>query len=347
VFDKQSKDQPMTHHGARWSPLGVAITLVVLCLFGIALGSAVGSTGFESWLKAMQDETAWQIVWDIRLPRSVGACAAGALLGLAGALAQGLFRNPLADPYLLGSASGASLGVAVALALFGGNPFATEFLVRLGLTGAAFVGAVLAVLLTLVLARGVQHTLRLLLAGVIVGVVLGALASLITLMRPDVLQGMQGFLLGSTSFIGWTSCILMLSVLLVCVAFAFALSRVLDALSLGESTALSLGLPLAPVRVALVCVLALATGTAVAQTGLIAFVGLAAPHLVRSVVTTKHNWVVVLSTLMGGALLLAADLLARLAIAPQEMPVGVLTAVLGGGYLLWLMYRSQTMRGTR
>ncbi len=337
----------MTHQGARVSPVGVALMLLLLCALGVALGSAVGSTGFESWLNAWHDEVAWQIVWDIRLPRSLGACAAGALLGLAGALAQGLFRNPLADPYLLGSASGASLGVAVALALFGGNPFATEFLVRLGLTGAAFVGAVLAVLLTLVLARGVQHTLRLLLAGVIVGVVLGALASLITLMRPDVLQGMQGFLLGSTSFIGWTSCVLMLAVLLICTVFAFALSRVLDALTLGESTALSLGLPLAPVRVALVCVLALATGTAVAQTGLVAFVGLAAPHLVRSVVKVKHNWLVLLSALMGGALLLAADLLARMAIAPQEMPVGVLTAVLGGGYLLWLMYRSQAMRGTR
>lgn len=332
----------MTYSGARWSAVGVAFTLLVLCALGIALGSAVGSTGFESWLKAWHDDVAWQIVWDIRLPRSLGACVAGALLGLAGALAQGLFRNPLADPYLLGSASGASLGVAVALVLWGGSPFATEFLVRLGLTGAAFVGAVLAVLLTLVLARGVQHTLRLLLAGVIVGVVLGAMASLITLMRPDVLQGMQGFLLGSTSFIGWTSCVLMLGVLVVCIALAFALSRVLDALTLGESTTLSLGLPLAPVRVALVCVLALATGAAVAQTGLVAFVGLAAPHLVRSLVNAKHNWLVVLSALMGGALLLAADLLARLAIAPQEMPVGVLTAVLGGGYLLWLMYRSQT-----
>ena len=332
----------MTHQGARVSPVGVALMLLLLCALGVALGSAVGSTGFESWLNAWHDEVAWQIVWDIRLPRSLGACAAGALLGLAGALAQGLFRNPLADPYLLGSASGASLGVAVALALFGGNPFATEFLVRLGLTGAAFVGAVLAVMLTLVLARGVQHTLRLLLAGVIVGVVLGALASLITLMRPDVLQGMQGFLLGSTSFIGWNACVLMVGVLLVCVLLSLALSRVLDALSLGESTALSLGLPLSPVRVALVCVLALATGTAVAQTGLVAFVGLAAPHLVRSVVKTKYNWMVLLSALMGGVLLLAADLLARMLLSPQEMPVGVLTAVLGGGYLLWLMYRSQT-----
>ena len=106
----------------------------------------------------------------------------------------------------------------------------------------------------------------------------------------------------------------------------------------------ALGLPLVPVRMALVCVLALATGAAVAQTGLVAFVGLAAPHLVRSLVKTKHNWMVLLSALMGSVLLLAADLLARLLMSPQEMPVGVLTAVLGGGYLLWLMYRSQSMR---
>jgi iron complex transport system permease protein len=156
---------------------------------------------------------------------------------------------------------------------------------------------------------------------------------------------MQGFLLGSTSFIGWTSCFLMLTVLLICVVLAFSMSRLLDALSLGEATAQSLGLPIAPLRVALVCVLALATGTAVAQTGLVAFVGLAAPHLVRSMVKTQSNWMVLLSTLMGGVLLLAADLLARMLMFPQEMPVGVLTAVLGGGYLLLLMYRSQAMRG--
>ena len=317
----------------------LALVLTLLCLLGVAIGSAIGSTGLESWLNIWQDPTAFQIVWDIRLPRSLGAYAAGALLGLAGALAQGLFRNPLADPYLLGSAAGASLGVAVAMALFGSNPFTSEFLGRLGLTGAAFLGAVFAVLLTLLLARGVQHTLRLLLAGVIVGVVLGAMASLITLMRPDVLQGMQGFLLGSTSFIGWNACLLMLAILVFCLVVAFVFSRVLDALSLGEATAMSLGVPLAATRMGLIAVLALATGTAVAQTGLIAFVGLAAPHLVRSVVKTPYNWMVLLSALMGGVLLLMADLLARMLLSPQEMPVGVLTAVLGGGYLLWLMYR--------
>jgi iron complex transport system permease protein len=325
---------------ARW----LGALLLLGAAVALLLGAGVGSTGFESVLRAWDDPIAWQIVWDIRLPRTLGAWLAGSLLGLAGAVAQGLFRNPLADPFLLGSASGASLGVAVALALFGVSPYATEWLVRLGLTGAAFVGAVAGVLLTLTLAKGVQHTLRLLLAGVIVGVVLGAVKDLITIAVPDILQAMQAFMLGSTGFIGWTACGVMAVTLLPAVAVAWALSQVLDGLSLGEATAHSLGLPLAPMRAALVAVLALATGTAVAQTGLIAFVGLAAPHLVRSIVKTTHGRVIVLSSLMGGLLLMVADVLARWLIAPQELPVGVLTAVLGGSYLLWLMHR-RTARG--
>ncbi len=321
---------------ADWLLLGLLAVGVLLVL----LGASVGSTGLESVLKAWSDPVALQIVWDIRLPRTLGAWAAGALLGLAGAVAQGLFRNPLADPYLLGSASGASLGVALALILLGVSPFASQWLVRLGLTGAAFAGAVAAVLLTLVLAQGVQHTLRLLLAGVIVGVVLGAMTSLLMLMSPQVLQSMQAFMLGSTGFVGWSAWVLMVGVWLVCMAVAWVLSPVLDGLALGEATAASLGLPLSQMRAALVAVLSLATGAAVAQTGLIAFVGLAAPHLVRSVTKTTHRRLILLSSLMGGALLMAADVLARGLLAPQELPVGVLTAVLGGGYLLWLMRRS-------
>ena len=321
---------------ADWLLLGLLAVGVLLVL----LGASVGSTGLESVLKAWSDPVALQIVWDIRLPRTLGAWAAGALLGLAGALAQGLFRNPLADPYLLGSASGASLGVALALIVLGVSPFASQWLVRVGLTGAAFAGAVAAVLLTLVLAQGVQHTLRLLLAGVIVGVVLGAMTSLLMLMSPQVLQSMQAFMLGSTGFVGWSAWVLMVGVWLVCMAVAWVLSPVLDGLALGEATAASLGLPLSQMRAALVAVLALATGAAVAQTGLIAFVGLAAPHLVRSVTKTTHRRLIFLSSLMGAALLLAADVLARGLLAPQELPVGVLTAVLGGGYLLWLMRRN-------
>jgi iron complex transport system permease protein len=348
----------------RWLALGLLLASALL----LPLGTAVGSVGLENLWPAVYGagsgssgaeadaatrSMAWQILWDIRLPRTLGAWCAGALLGLAGAVAQGLFRNPLADPYLLGSASGASLGVALALALMGSGAgmvggaqsvmaisvHSGHWLVRLGLTGAAFGGAVLAVLLTLALARGVQHTLRLLLAGVVVGVVLGACTSLVLLFSPNSLQAMQGFMLGSTGFVGWTACVLMAGVWLLCLGAAWLLARVLDGLALGEATAHTLGLPLAPLRAALVGVLALATGTAVAQTGLIAFVGLAAPHLVRAVVKVPHGRLMVLASLMGAVLLGFADLLARGLIAPQELPVGVLTAVLGGGYLLWLMHR--------
>lgn len=317
-----------------------ALLLLALGAVGTLLGTAVGSQGWEVWWTAAQDPVMQQIVQDIRLPRSLGAWLGGALLGLAGAMAQGLFRNPLADPYLLGSASGASLGVSLYLSLFGGSILSTGWWQRLGMTGAAFAGAVLAVLLTLVLARGVQQTLRLLLAGVVVGVVLGALASLVALFEPQVLQAMQGFMLGSTSFLGWTSCGLMALALLLTLAVAWSLARVLDALTLGESTAQSLGMPLRQARLLLVVALSLATAAAVAQMGLIAFVGLAAPHAVRSLVRCTHAGLLLLSGLMGGALLLLADVLARGLLAPQDLPVGVLTAVLGGVYLLWRMKRA-------
>ena len=345
--------------GVGWLVFAGVLGAVLLA----ALGVCVGSVGFENllvpWfdplLDPVQTAIAQQIVWEIRLPRTLGAWAAGALLGLAGAVAQGLFRNPLADPYLLGSASGASLGVAMALAATGADMvsgggaatavsiFSSSLSVRLGLTGAAFVGATVAVLLTLVLSRGVGHTLRLLLAGVVVGVVLGAMTHLVLLFSPESLQAMQAFMLGSTAFIGWTATLLMAGVWSVCLLAAWMLARVLDALSLGDSTALSLGLPLLPLRAVLVVVLALATGTAVAQTGLVAFVGLAAPHLVRSVCKTTHDRLMLLSSLVGGLLLMAADVLARGLIAPQELPVGVLTAVLGGGYLLWRMHKGSEM----
>jgi len=333
---------PQRHQNRQALLLGLGLLLASALL--LMLGGSVGSTGFESLRNMQRDPQAMQIIWEIRLPRTAGAWLAGALLGLAGAVAQGLFRNPLADPYLLGSASGASLGVACAMVLFGVSPLATHWVARIGLTGAAFLGAVGAVLLTLLLAKGVQHTLRLLLAGVVVGVVLGAVTSLLLLLTPDILQAMQSFMLGSTAFVGWTACIVMAAMFAVSLLAAWMMSHVLDGLALGEATAQSLGLRLPQMRAALVVVLALATGTAVAQTGLVAFVGLAAPHLVRSFVKTTHGRLILLSSLMGAVLLMAADILSRWLIAPQELPVGVLTAVLGGGYLLWLMHR-HTGRG--
>lgn len=322
-------------------PPGVLAAWLLAASAGLlALGIAVGSMGWEPLL----DETGagLTILWEIRLPRSVAAWLAGALLGLAGAIAQGLFRNPLADPYLLGSSTGAALAVALLLLVMGAAPaVAAGWAARFGLTGAAFVGALLAVIVTLALARGVQHTARLLLAGVIVGMVLGALSALVIYLAPDLLRTMQAFLLGTTGFLGWPAVVVLAVALVVSALAAMACSRALDALALGETTAASLGVGLAPVRLVLVAAMALATGAAVAHVGLVAFVGLMAPHLVRSLAKPTHRWLLPLSGLAGGVLLLAADVVARWALAPQELPVGVVTAVLGGGYLLALLQRRE------
>lgn len=327
-------------NGSSVRKLGLQLSL--LLLFVLCVGVVVGSDGF-SFIKWQEDSS---LILDIRLPRTLGACLAGALLGLAGALAQGLFRNPLADPYLLGSASGAGLGVAIGMVLLT-QVSISPWLVRLGITGMAFLGAWLAVALSLVLSWGVQHTLRLLLAGVVVGVVFGAIASLLLTMFPNIQGAVQSFMLGSTAYVSWSACGLMLSVLVLSWLVAVAASPLLDGLALGESTALSLGLPVKSLRWLLLAVLALCTAAAVAQTGLIAFVGLAAPHLVRARVKGVHSKSLSMSCLMGAVLLGAADLLARGLMAPVELPVGVLTAILGGGYMLFLMHgmSSQGARG--
>jgi len=321
------------------TPARLALLLAAAALLLVLLGLAAGA---EGWSWHWREDV--DLITAIRAPRTLGALLVGALLGLAGAVAQGLFRNPLADPYLLGVAAGAGLGVVLVLAAGGllGATFglaASSLLLRLGLVGAAFVGAMAGMLLTLVLARGAGRPLVLLLAGVVVGVLLTALADLVVLLSPEALRGKHVFLLGSTSFLGWGSVWLLGAVLAVTLPVTLLLARVLDALVLGEATAASLGLPLARLRLALVALLALATGSAVAQAGLVAFVGLVAPHLVRRLVVATHRELLALAALAGGVLLLAADVAARSVIAPQELPVGLLTALFGGVYLLVLLRR--------
>ena len=335
---------PARHDAARRRRL-----LVLLALSAVMLGGAglmVGSTGWSwgGWQADLAGPQAALILGEIRAPRTVGALLVGALLGLAGAVAQGLFRNPLADPYLLGSAAGASLGVVLVLAagVLAGHTIslaAAAWLDRLGLVPGALVGALVGVMLTLLLARGAQVTMRLLLAGVVVGVMLSAVADLVTTAVPDALRAKQIFMLGSTGFLGWASVWLLAAGLAVTLPMARRLARVLDALSLGEDSATSLGLRLSRLRLVLVGVLAICTGLAVSQAGMVAFVGLAAPHLVRRFAPGPQAYLLPASAAAGAVLLLAADVLARGLIAPQELPVGVLTAVLGGSYLLWLLHR--------
>ena len=314
---------------------------VMVCLIGLL----VGGGNFQWPWVAGQDAVTATIIGEIRAPRSVGAWAAGSLLGLAGAVAQGIFRNPLADPYLLGSSSGAALAVALCLSAagwLGADVAGAAFwggLLAVGLSGAAFAGALLAVLLTVALAGGVAQGTRLLLGGVVVGVVLGALTSFLVFLAPNVLLNMQGFMLGSTALLNWSAVLRMTAIGAVCVLIAMSLAKPLDALQLGERTARSLGVPLGRINMAFIVLLAIVTGTAVAHTGLIAFVGLAAPHVVRAWLPCQHRALLFLSSLTGGLLLLTADVIARWIFAPVELPVGLLTALIGGGYLLWRMRR--------
>lgn len=315
-------------------------------VLGVLAGLATGSHGLSpaALLHDLRGDDAGLLLGRIRAPRVFGAALVGGLLGLAGAIAQGLFRNPLADPYLLGSAAGAGLGVVLVLAAstLGGtaiHPATVVWIERVGLVAAAFVGALVAVGMTLTLARGAVQTLRLLLAGVVVGVLLGAVSDLITVASPDALRGKQAFLLGSTSFLGGDALITLGAGLVVVLLLARRFARALDALTLGEDSAISLGLDLGRVRLVLVLMLSLGTALAVSQAGLVAFVGLVAPQLVRRHAPGPHGWLLLASAAMGAALLVAADVISRAVIAPEELPVGVVTAVLGGAYLFRLLAR--------
>jgi iron complex transport system permease protein len=319
-----------------WLGGGVAVSLLLT-----AASLLVGTTSVRTsiaWILS-PDVQSNTVLWEIRLPRAVGAWFAGALLGLGGAIAQGLFRNALAEPYLLGSASGAALGVTLSLltadASITGLGLAGEF----GITGAAFVGAIAAIGLTVALSRGALQTSSLLLGGIVVGFVLSAVTSLLLLSSPESWREMQTFLLGSTGYVNWRSSILLAVIFAVCLAPCLLLARGLDALTLGEDTARSLGVSLSTLRVALLALLSLATASTVSEVGIIGFVGLVAPHLVRETLHTDQRQLLLAAPICGGCLLQSADLVSRSVIRPAELPVGIVTACIGGTYLVALLWR--------
>jgi iron complex transport system permease protein len=321
---------------ALWLIACLVLTLLLTAL-SLMVGTSSISTSF-AWLFS-SDAQSSVVLWQIRLPRTLGAWLSGALLGLAGSIAQGVFRNPLAEPYLMGTASGAALGVTASLIAIDASLGGLAWAAKLGVVGAAFIGAAGATALTIGVARGVVETRGLLLAGVVVAFLLMAVTQLLLLARPEVWRSMQTFLFGSTGFLSWSSTALLATVLTVCIVPAALLSRGLDALSLGEDTAQSLGFSLPHLRLTLLIIVSLATATTVGQVGVVGFVGLIAPHLVRETLSVNHRQLLLVAPLCGGALLQAADLASRWVIAPSELPVGAVTACIGGSYLIYLLWR--------
>jgi len=281
------------------------------------------------------------ILFDLRAPRVLLGLCVGALLAGSGAAYQGVFRNPLADPYLLGVAAGAGLGATLAIVggvatLFGG--FMLPF--------AAFGGAILAVLVTagLSLRRGaVASPASLILAGVAVAALLAAVQTYLLQRHADSLRVVYGWLLGRLSTVGWSEVRLVLPILVACTIVLVATAGRLDVLAVGDEEATTLGIRPARTRALVLAVASLATATAVSVSGLIGFVGLIVPHGVRLLAGTRNRRVVPLSMLFGGAFLVLADLVARTIQAPAELPIGVITAFVGAPAFL-LVLRSQQAR---
>lgn len=330
---------PTARAGARaWA---LALGLLALSLLGLAWGASVGSTGFDSLLRARHDPVAWQIVWDIRLPRTLGAWLAGALLGLAGAVAQGLFRNPLADPGLIGVSSGAALAAGVAIVL--GAQFWPGLPRGIGswpLILAAFAGGLTVTMLIYLLAQtsGGTHVALMLLAGVAVNALAGAGIGYLSYVATDEqLRSLQFWLLGSLGGARWGTVLPVLLFSALTVLLGLALARTLNALALGEAQAVLLGVPIEAHKRWCILGTALAVGAVTAATGMVGFIGLVAPHMVRLTFGPDHRLVVPGSALLGAVLVLIADSLARTVAAPAELPLGVLTATLGAPFFLFLL----------
>ncbi|WP_246100561.1 FecCD family ABC transporter permease [Tepidimonas alkaliphilus] len=304
---------------------------------------------WPQWWQAWRDSSAWpqdaMVFGTLRLPRLLLGALVGAGLGLAGALMQGLFRNPLADPGLIGVSSGAALAAGVAIVALGQWwPEAPRLLGSWTLMVAAALGGWLATLLVVALARG-EHGVRvgvMLLAGVAVNALAGAGIGLLGYVATDEqLRQYQMWMLGSLGGARWSVVAVMAVVVGCACAIGLALARPLDVLALGEAQAVLMGVPLARLKAGCVAVAAVVTGAVTASVGMIGFVGLVAPHCVRLLAGPLHRWVIPGSAALGAVLVLVADAAARTWRSPAELPLGVLTALLGVPFLIGLLRRAR------
>ncbi|MGH2540185.1 MAG: FecCD family ABC transporter permease [Actinomycetota bacterium] len=285
------------------------------------------------------DEREATILWQLRAPRVALACVVGSCLAVSGAAYQGVFRNPLADPYLLGAAAGAGLGATVALVSGAGGSFGVGTPM---LPVASFVGALGGVAVAYVLggSMGGRTTTGLVLAGVAVASFLTALQTFVQQQNSDTLREVYTWILGRLTTAGWGDVMLILPYAVVSIVVLLLHGRLLDVMSLGDDEAESLGLRPTRVRFIVVIAASLATAAAVAVAGLIGFVGIIVPHAVRMVVGSSNRWVVPLSAVCGAAFLVLADLVARTVVAPGELPIGVVTAIIGAPVFALLLRRS-------
>lgn len=331
--------------------LGLLALLLLIIAFAASIGSvkipfATTSSILISKLPFIEITPTWAIahetiVWDIRLPRVILAGVVGAALAVAGATYQGLFRNPLADPYLIGVAQGAALGAVIG------------FLLPVSLTGfgistvplMAFTGALLSVAIVYMLAR-VGKTLpvtTLILAGVALGALLGAIVAYLAINSAQMLQGIMFWLSGSFSLSQWSEVQVVIPIVVIGSSVILLFSRSLNIMQLDEAQAQQLGINVERLKLILLTAATLVTAAAVSFVGIIGFVGIIIPHAVRLIWGSDYRFLLPLSILCGAIFLILADIVARTIAMPSEIPIGVVTAICGAPFFLYLLRRRAKM----
>lgn len=335
---------------ARRLHVWLMLALVVAALASLTVG-ATGITLTQVLGKLVAGTplslTEYTVLVNIRLPRLVMGLLVGASLGLSGAVMQGIFRNPLADPGIVGVGAGAGLGAISAIVLGGLLPVgilsaAGSYLVPV----AAFLGAWAStwMLYRVSTRRGRTSVATMLLAGIALGALSGAASGVLVYMADDAqLRDLTFWGMGSLSGASWPKLAVGAPMILLALAGAMGLGHALNALALGEATAAHIGVPVQRMKNLAILVVAVATGAAVALAGGIGFIGIVVPHLLRLASGPDHRPLLLNAALLGGALLVLADVLARVIIAPAELPIGILTAIMGAPIFLWILLRQRNV----
>ena len=337
---------------ARARAIILGLVLLYLLLFLTSLGSGASDTSlwtaFSRWLGGGTDSLPLRdrvVIWDIRLPRVVLGSLIGASLAVSGAVMQGLFRNPLADPGIVGVGPGAGLGAITVIVL--GNTVLEPVIGIFGIYAlplAAFFGGIVSTLLLYRVAtrRGQTSIATMLLAGIALGALAGALSGILVYAADDQeLRDLTFWGLGSLAGASWAKIWAAGPIILAALAAAPFLARGLDAMVLGEASANHLGIRVQRVKNCAILTVAAATGASVAVAGGIGFVGIVVPHLLRLTIGPEHRYLLPASALLGACLLLVSDATSRMVVAPAELPIGIVTATLGAPFFLWILLRQR------
>ena len=360
----QARDKPAKSGRAgkvRRVPAGVLlpaliIGLIIACLFaagigqvptapGEVIGSILYQLGFDKLPTAFslpKDPQGYYTLWSVRFPRVLMAVLVGMALGCAGAVMQGVFGNPLAEPGVIGVSSGAAVG-AFSVIVFGISTFGNWTIAV-----AAFIGGLLTTLFVYALSRskGRSEVVTLILTGIAVNALTGAVIGFFTFVSDDsALRDIAFWNLGSLSGSSWSTIWVVLPCLAVGLVIAMGSSRKLDLLALGEASARHLGVDVERLRIKLIVVVALLVASGVAFTGVIAFVGLVVPHIIRMIAGPGHRLLIPASAVGSALVLVLADLVARTVVPSQELPLGVLTALVGGPFFFYLLLRTRSAAG--